>query len=40
LLEGKLRDVLLPTSLNDQARAQLLLGYISGNIQAEESTNN
>jgi len=30
LVEEKLRDTPLPTRLDDAARAQLLLGYISG----------
>jgi hypothetical protein len=39
-IEIKLRDVVLPDRLNDSARAQLLLGYISSNTQADEPTNN
>lgn len=38
LIEIKLRDSVLPGRLNDAARAQLLLGYISGNPQTEEPT--
>lgn len=33
LVEAKLRNVTLPPRLDDPARAQLLLGYISGNSQ-------
>ncbi|MFZ4439894.1 MAG: hypothetical protein ACOYOS_15820 [Syntrophales bacterium] len=40
LIEIKLRDAVLPVRLNDSERAQLLLGYISGNTQADEPTNN
>jgi hypothetical protein len=40
LLEANLRDAALPTRLDDAARAQLLLGYISGNLQADEPANN
>ena len=40
LIEIKLRDAVLPDRLNDAARAQLLLGYISGKTQADEPTNN
>ena len=40
LIETELRDVALPTRLDDAARAQLLLGYISSNAQKEEQTNN
>ena len=39
-VEGKLRDIALPTRLDDPARAQLLLGYISGNSQTDEPINN
>lgn len=39
LVEAKLRDVTLPLRLDDPARAQLLLGYISGNSQTDEPTN-
>jgi len=39
LVEAKLRDVTLPLRLDDPARAQLLLGYISGNSQTNKSTN-
>jgi hypothetical protein len=35
-----LRDKPLPTRFDDAARAQLLLGYISGNSQSDETTNN
>jgi hypothetical protein len=40
LVEGKLRDMALPTRLDDPARAQLLLGYVSAGSQTEDSTNN
>ncbi|MGD0275903.1 MAG: hypothetical protein ABSB79_07590 [Syntrophales bacterium] len=40
LIEINLRDAVLPDRLNDAARAQLLLGYISGNTQTDEPTNN
>ena len=40
LLEANLRDVALPTRLDDAARAQLFLGYISGNLQTDEPANN
>jgi hypothetical protein len=40
LIEIKLRDAVLPDRLNDSAKAQLLLGYISGNTQSDEPTNN
>lgn len=40
LVEVKLRDALLPIRFDDAARAQLLLGYISGSSQTEESANN
>lgn len=40
LLEGKLRDAVLPARLDDAARAQLLLGYISGNPQTDKPVNN
>jgi hypothetical protein len=39
LVEAKLRDVTLPLRLDDPARAQLLLGYISGNSRIDEPTN-
>lgn len=39
LVEAKLRDATLPLRLDDPARAQLLLGYISGNSQTDENTN-
>jgi hypothetical protein len=39
LVEAKLRDVMLPLRLDDPAKAQLLLGYISGNSQTDEPTN-
>jgi hypothetical protein len=39
LVEAKLRDVTLPARLDDPARAQLLLGYISGNPQTDKSAN-
>lgn len=38
LIEGKLRDTVLPIRLDDPAKAQLLLGYISSNTQTEETT--
>jgi hypothetical protein len=38
LVEGKLRDLALPTRFDDPARAQLLLGYISSNYQKEDPT--
>jgi hypothetical protein len=40
LVELKLRDVDLPNRFDDSARAQLLLGYISGSNQTEEAINN
>jgi hypothetical protein len=40
LVEAKLRDTTLPGRLDDPARAQLLLGYISSNTQTEETINN
>ena len=40
LVEGKLREATLPTRLDDPARAQLLLGYVSASSQTEDSTNN
>ena len=40
LVEAKLRDTALPGRLDDPARAQLLLGYISSNAQTEETINN
>lgn len=39
LIEEKLRDTTLPQRLDDAAKAQLLLGYISGNAQAEATHN-
>ena len=39
IVEAKLRDVKLPLRFYDPARAQLLLGYISGYSQADEPTN-
>jgi len=39
LIEEKLRDTTLPQRLDDAAKAQLLLGYISGNAQAEATNN-
>ncbi len=36
-VEGALRDSILPPRLDDPARAQLLLGYISSNPQTEDS---
>ncbi len=40
VLEIKLRDTALPTRLDDAARAQLLLGYVSGSSQIDQPTNN
>lgn len=40
LIENKLRDTVMPARLDDAAKAQLLLGYISGNTQTDESTKN
>jgi hypothetical protein len=40
IVESKLRDKALPTRLDDAARAQLLLGYISGSDQTDEPINN
>lgn len=40
LVEAKLRDATLPLRLEDAARAQLLLGYISSNSQTEEPMKN
>jgi hypothetical protein len=40
LIEIKLRDAVFPDRLNDSARAQLLLGYISGNTQIDEPAKN
>jgi len=40
LVEIKLRNTTLATRFDDAARAQLLLGYISGNSPADEPTNN
>jgi hypothetical protein len=34
-IERKLRDLVIPDRLDDKAKAQLLLGYISGNSQNE-----
>ncbi|MDY6990038.1 MAG: hypothetical protein SWQ30_18505 [Thermodesulfobacteriota bacterium] len=39
LVEAKLRDVELPLRFDDPERAQLLLGYISGNSQTDEPAN-
>ena len=39
MIEEKLRDATLPLRLDDAAKAQLLLGYISSNTQAEVSNN-
>jgi len=38
LIEAKLRDAVLPSRLDDAAKAQLLLGYISSNSQTDENT--
>lgn len=38
-IEAKLRNVTLPLRLDDPARAQLLLGYISGNSQKDDTAN-
>jgi hypothetical protein len=35
LIEGKLHNLALPARLNDTARAQLLLGYVSASSQNE-----
>ena len=40
IVESKLRDKALPTRFDDAARAQLLLGYISGSDQTDEPINN
>jgi len=40
LLEIKLREIALPARLDDAARAQLLLGYISANAQKDDIINN
>lgn len=40
LVEGKLRDVALPDRLNDAARAQLLLGYVSTSSSITDESNN
>ena len=40
LLEDQLRNVTLPNRLDDPARAQLLLGYISGSFQTNETVKN
>jgi len=40
VVEAKLRDIALPGRLDDPARAQLLLGYISSNVQTEETIHN
>jgi hypothetical protein len=40
LVGGKLSDAALPTRLEDTARAQLLLGYISASSQTENAANN
>ena len=40
LIEKKLRDTVMPARLEDAERAQLLLGYISGNPQTEEPIKN
>jgi len=39
LVEAKLRNLTLPLRLNDPARAQLFLGYISGSSQTNQPTN-
>lgn len=39
LIEEKLRNTALPQRLDDTAKAQLLLGYISGNSQTETANN-
>lgn len=38
LIGGKLGGLTLPARFDDAARAQLLLGYVSSNAQAEDST--
>jgi hypothetical protein len=40
IVEGKLHGIALPTRLDDTARAQLLLGYISASSKTENTTNN
>jgi hypothetical protein len=40
LVEGKLRDLVLPTRLDDTAKAQLLLGYVSAGSRTEDPANN
>ncbi len=40
LVEAKLRYIALPSRLDDPARAQLLLGYVSASSQTEDTTNN
>ena len=39
LVEASLRDAKLPVRLDDAAKAQLLLGYISTNSQSDENIN-
>lgn len=39
LIEEKLRNIALPQRLDDAAKAQLLLGYISSNSQTETTNN-
>ena len=39
LVEAKLQDVTLPLRLDDPARAQLFLGYISGNSRKDDTVN-
>ena len=39
LIEEKLRNTALPQRLDDAAKAQLLLGYISSNAQTETTNN-
>ena len=39
LIEAELRDVPLPVRLDDPARAQLLLGYVSVNSQTDKPAN-
>jgi len=40
LIENKLRETVLPDRLDDAAKAQLLLGYVSGSSQDEDAIDN
>ncbi|HQB35692.1 MAG TPA: hypothetical protein PLY11_13215 [Syntrophorhabdus sp.] len=40
LIEDQLRNVTLPKRLDDSAKAQLLLGYISGSFQTDKTVKN